>query len=88
MVKGVSKRVIVIKSPDPKIFDEAIFIVKETVGESGVTQKEILRQAQQAADSYIRSNMRNKLLRLSPMMYALLGAVAAGLIGCAAILVI
>ena len=29
MVKGVSRRVIVVKSPDPRLFEEAIFIVKK-----------------------------------------------------------
>ena len=29
VVKGVAKRVIVVKSPDPKVFEEAIFIVRE-----------------------------------------------------------
>ena len=29
VVKGVSKRVIVVKSPDPKIFEQAIFIIRE-----------------------------------------------------------
>ena len=29
MVKGISRRVVVVKSPDPEIFDEAIFIVRD-----------------------------------------------------------
>ena len=29
VVKGISKRVIVVKSPDPKIFEQAIFIIRE-----------------------------------------------------------
>ena len=29
MVKGISRRVIVVKSPDPRLFEEAIFIVKK-----------------------------------------------------------
>ena len=29
VVKGVAKRVIVVKSPDPNVFEEAIFIVRE-----------------------------------------------------------
>lgn len=29
MVKGITRQVILVKSPDPKLFDEAIFIVKE-----------------------------------------------------------
>ena len=29
MVQGVSRQVIVVKSPDPRFFEQAIFIVKE-----------------------------------------------------------
>ena len=37
VVKGISKRVIVVKSPDPKIFEQAIFIIREDfAGQSGV----------------------------------------------------
>ena len=53
MVKGTSRRVIIIKSPDPRIFDEAIFLVKEDAGRRGVTGDEIIREAQAAADRYI-----------------------------------
>ena len=29
MVKGVTRQVIVVKSPDPKLFEQAIFIMRE-----------------------------------------------------------
>ena len=29
MVKGISRQVIVVHSPDPKVFEQAIFIVRE-----------------------------------------------------------
>ena len=35
VVKGVAKRVIVVKSPDPKVFEEAIFIVREDYMNTG-----------------------------------------------------
>ena len=28
MVKGVSRRVIVVKSPDPRLFEQAIFLLR------------------------------------------------------------
>ena len=51
MVKGVARRVIVVKSPDPKLFEQAIFIVKEDalVGD-GVSADQVLAEAQQVAD--------------------------------------
>ena len=46
VVKGISKRVIVVKSPDPKIFEQAIFIIREDfAGQSGVSEKDVLRSA-------------------------------------------
>lgn len=45
VVKGISKRVIVVKSPDPKIFEQAIFIIREDfAGQSGVSEKDVLRE--------------------------------------------
>ena len=57
MVKGVTKQAILVKSPDPRLFDEAIFIVKEealTGGEDST--QEVLRQAREAADGYLRES--------------------------------
>ena len=77
MVKGVSRRVILIKSPDPRLFEEAIFIVKEDVVSKGVTQNEILKEARAVADEYIRANSKKKkAFRLPAPAYALLGAAA------------
>ncbi len=76
MVKGTARRVIVIKSPDPRLFEEAIFIVKEDAAGSGVTGGEILRQAQEAADAYIREHRpgRRRMTSLPPAFFALAGA--------------
>ena len=54
MVKGVSRQVIVVKSPDPKLFDEAVFFLREDALSSAPAPEEIIRQARQAADSYLR----------------------------------
>ena len=54
VVKGTSKRIVVVKSPDPKVFEQAIFIVREDfLGKCGRT--DALKEAQQVADAYIRS---------------------------------
>ena len=38
MVKGVSRQVIVVHSPYPKLFDQAIFILKNEAVEQGITE--------------------------------------------------
>ena len=47
MVKGISRQVIVVQAPEPKLFDQAIFILKEDMGE-GVTDELLLQEAQRA----------------------------------------
>ncbi|MCR4936254.1 MAG: hypothetical protein K5990_07215 [Oscillospiraceae bacterium] len=56
VVKGTSKRVVVVKSPDPKVFEQALFIVREEyAGTGGSARHEILREAQEVADRYLHS---------------------------------
>jgi hypothetical protein len=76
VVKGVCRRVIVIKSPDLHLFDEAIFIVKEeALRAGGVTGEEIIRQAQQVADNYVRFNLKKKRFsKLPAPAFAVFGA--------------
>ena len=51
VVKGITRQVILVKSPDPRLFEEAIFIVKEeALNREGVTTEQIMREARQAAD--------------------------------------
>jgi len=46
MVKGTSRRVIVVDSPDPKLFEQAIFIIKnEAFSTEGVTSQQLLGEA-------------------------------------------
>ena len=53
MVKGTSRRVIVVDSPDPKLFEQAIFIVKnEAFAKEGVTSQQVLGEACRIARGY------------------------------------
>ena len=44
MVKGVTRQVVVVRSPDPELFEQAIFIVRGD-GAHTITEEEVLRQA-------------------------------------------
>ncbi len=46
MVKGISRQVIVVQSPDRKLFEQAIFILREDAAE--VTDAELMKEARQA----------------------------------------
>ena len=45
MVKGISRQVIVVQSPEPKLFDQAIFILNENAVGEGVTEEILLKEA-------------------------------------------
>lgn len=81
MVKGISKRVIVVKSPDPRVFEEAIFIVKEDLfHKSTVDPGQVIEEARRVADGYIKSTrLSGKLTRLPPGALIAMGALVMGL---------
>lgn len=80
VVKGISKRVIVVKSPDPRIFEQAIFIIREDfAGQSGLSEKDILLEAKRAANGYLQVTGKSRtglFHRLRGPMYAAAGAAA------------
>ena len=73
MVKGISRQVIVVQSPDRKLFEQAIFILRDNVGE-GVTEAELLKEAELA----IRTPAMGK--RWQAPLWAAAGAAATGLV--------
>ena len=47
MVKGISRQVIVVHGPGEGLFDQAIFILKDSAVEKGITDEALLKEAQQ-----------------------------------------
>lgn len=75
MVKGISRQVIVVHSPDPKLFDQAIFILKDgALGPEGVTEDALLQEAKRL----IGNPKKRKLSAYGPV-WACGGAVLTGL---------
>ena len=75
MVKGISKQVIVVQSPDRKLFEQAIFILNESaVSQEGITDDMLLQEAKQA----VRSSGGGKRRRLSGPAWACCGAAVTG----------
>ena len=72
MVKGISRQVIVVHAPDPKLFEQAIFILKdEAVGKEGITDELLLKEA----DRLIRfSGARRSGFRYGAFLWAGCGA--------------
>ena len=51
MVKGISKQVIVVNSPDKDLFDQAIFILKDRAVGQGITEELLMKEAQKAINT-------------------------------------
>ena len=82
MVKGTTRQVILVKSPDPKLFEEAIFLVREeALAREGVSADQVIRQARQAADGYLKGSRvwNRRLSGLSGPLGGAAGALAASL---------
>lgn len=76
MIKGINRRVIVVKAPDRRFFEEAIFIVREDIlGQGGVTADQVVEEARRVANGYVRKNKRSWKERLAALGYMAIGAV-------------
>lgn len=52
MVKGNSRQVIVVHSPDQELFDQAIFILKDgATGREGITDDALLKEAKRCLNT-------------------------------------
>lgn len=83
MVKGISRRVVVVDSPDRRFFEQAIFIVRNDAAGEGVTSRELVEEAKRVARSYAGGNhgrLSRSWRELSPIVYTSMGAAAIGLI--------
>ena len=76
MVKGISKQVIVVQTPDPKLFEQAIFILKADA--EGVTDEALLKEANKAIHGPHFERKKRKLYLYGPV-WACGGAALTGL---------
>lgn len=79
MVKGISRQVIVVHSPDPKLFEQAIFILKEDAAQNGVTDEALLKEAEQAICLGERLPKKRKLYYYGAF-WAAIGVLVTGLV--------
>ena len=73
MVKGISKQVIVVDAPEPKLFEQAIFILKEDVPE--ITDDALLKEAKRLIANPVLSSKK----RTEPL-WALCGGLEVGIL--------
>ena len=79
MVKGVSRQVVVVRSLDTKLFEQAIFLIRDgAIPRQGVTEADILREANAAADAYLKERLERRRELPYRFLWALAGAFATG----------
>ena len=76
MVKGISRQVIVVDAPEPNLFEQAIFILKEDM--EGITDEALLKEARQAIQGQDKSS-RKRHIWLYGAFWAAAGALATGI---------
>ena len=82
MVKGISRRVVVVDSPDQRFFEQAIFIVRNGAAGEGVTSRDLGEEARRVARDYTGGRGRGfsgTWREIAPMIYTLMGAAFIGL---------
>ena len=79
MVKGISRQVIVVHAPDPQLFEQAIFILKDNVGE-GITEEALLKEARGAIRGSEDRPGKKRHFYLYGAVWASGGALMTGLI--------
>ena len=59
MVKGISRQVVVVRAPDTKLFEQAIFLIRDgALPRQGVTEEDLLREANAAAEACLQRRDR------------------------------
>lgn len=79
MVKGVSRQVIVVHAPDPKLFDQAIFILRDdAVGCEGITDADLLKEANRIVSGTATCKKRRTLF--FGLIWATFGALSTAVV--------
>ena len=78
MVKGISRQVIVVRSPDQKLFEQAIFILNDEAVAKGVTDEMLLK----SADKLLHGSQKTKKpgIFMYGSVWACAGALLTGLV--------
>ena len=83
MVKGISRQVIMVDAPEPKLFEQAIFILKDDL--EGVSDEALLKEAQQVIHG--QEAARKRHIWLYGAFWAAAGALLTGAVWMVTILI-
>lgn len=79
-VKGTNRQVVVVQSPDPEIFTEAIFVLRDDWSRNN-SAEQVIEEARRAAGAYLGGGRttRRYTRRVRGVIWAAAAAVTAGL---------
>lgn len=78
MVKGLSRRVVMVRFPEAGVFEQAIFVVRDdAAARKGVSAERVIQEACDAAQGFIRPSVKRGR-HWPPLVYALSGAAGVG----------
>lgn len=72
MVKGVAKRVVVVRAQDSHLFEEAIFMMRD----GGAVSRDALREACAVAEEYLRVHAKRRVQRMYTRAHVIAAACA------------
>ena len=79
MVKGISRQVIVVQSPQPELFEQAIFILRDDAVAKGVSDDVLMKEARRVIQNPGREGKKRRLYLYGPA-WAFGGALATGIV--------
>jgi len=80
VIKGVSRKVIMVNSPDRRCFEQAIFILRDDADAPALSADDIVRQAAEATGCYMSDGMVKTSRHISPWTAAALSCAATALL--------
>ena len=77
MVKGISRQVIVVHAPDPKLFEQAIFILKDSAVGEGISDEILMQEAERVIRGGGKQERKRNLFSYG-VVWASFGALMTG----------
>ena len=71
MVKGIAKRVVVVRFSEEHLFEQAILLMRDGCDDVGVTEEQILREANELAAPYQREQMYAPMIARPRLTWAM-----------------
>ncbi len=76
MVKGLSRRVVMVRYPEAGVFEQALFFVRDDAASArGITADDVVAEACRISQNHSRPRARKNL---PPLVYSLIGGAAVG----------